>query len=727
MKKKLLALLLALCMVFALAPVAAQAATFTVYVVSNTAKVYSKISTASSVLGTLSFGESMTCLATNSGWAAVKNSKGAIGYCKISSLSNVNPNTLSQKAYVSGDSVPVYRRPETSAPVMMKLKRGSSYTAVAVTKDGAWARLKNGNYYGYVQTKYLSKTAGSDPSGDSNLNTTVYISANTLKAYDRPSTSGKSLGTMSYGESMTLLATSDGWARIRNAANAVGYCKLSGLTTSNPNILNQTVYVKSGGAKVYKKPSTSSGVLQALDVNEKYTAVAVTSDGAWLRLKNGGSYGYAQTKYFSEAPAAEESETTVYISDTTLTIYALAGGAGSKLGTMSFGESLTLLDVDDGWAKVRNPAGSVGYCMYGGLTATNPNTKHLPLYAAKDGVKLCDKPTADAKALQTLPVNSSVMAVALSEDGAWARIILSDGSYAYARTEELSEEKVAVDNDPISDLSPRTVYVTATLLSCYASNSTESKLLGVMSFGESMTCTGSGTGWLRVVNDAGAVGYCKEDGVSLSNPNTSGMALYAQSSGVKVYEKASTSSEVLTTLSLNAKVAGVALSSDKAWVRLYNGASYGYAESKNLATSPLEDAAGNSRIDKVVALAKSLQGIPYKYAAQSPSDGFDCSGFTYYVFKNAAGVSLKRTAKTQGYDESYSKITSRASLKVGDLVFFNTVSDDDDLCDHVGIYLGANQFIHASSAKGEVTISSLGSSSSDYYYRTFSWGRRIIS
>ena len=215
--------------------------------------------------------------------------------------------------------------------------------------------------------------------------------------------------------------------------------------------------------------------------------------------------------------------------------------------------------------------------------------------------------------------------------------------------------------------------------------------------------------------------------MSLTNPNTSGTALYAQSAGVKVYKKASTSSDVLMTLSLNAQVTGVALSADKTWVRLYNGSAYGYVESRYLATSPLEDASGDSRIDRIVTLAKSLLGIPYKYAAQSPSDGFDCSGFTYYVYKNAAGITLKRTAYTQGYNDSYTKITSRSSLKVGDLVFFNTVSDDDDLCDHVGIYLGGNQFIHASSAKGEVTISSLGSSSSDYYYRTYSWGRRIIS
>ena len=726
MKKKLLALLLSLCLLLTLLPAAAQAATYTVYVVSNTLKVYSRISTASSVLGTMAYGESMTCLATNSGWAAVKNSKGAIGYCKISSLSNVNPNTLNQKAYINADGVPVYRRPETSSAVMMKLKRNASYTAVAMTKDGNWVRLKNGNYYGYVQTKYLSKSSVSN-SDDASLNTTVYISANTLKAYDRPSTSGKSLGTMSYGESMTLLATSDGWARIRNAANAVGYCKLSGLTTANPNVLNQTVYVSVAGAKVYKKPSTSSGVLQSLKRNAKYTAVAMTSDGAWLRLKNGGSYGYAQTKYFSETAGTEETERTVYVSDTTLDVYALPDGAGAKLGAMSFGESLTLLNVDDGWAKVRNAAGSVGYCAYGGLTATDPNSLHLPLYAAVDGAALYERPTPNAKALQTLTVNASVMAVALSEDGAWARIIRSDGSFAYARTDELSGDRVAVDNDPIADLTPRTVYVTATLLNCYASSSTDSALLGILSFGESMTCTGSGTGWLRVVNEAGKTGYCKEDGVSLTNPNSSGTTLYVQSANVRVYSKASTDSEAIMTLSLNAKVTGVALSEDKSWVRLYNGSDYGYVEAKYLATSPMEDGTGDDRIDKVISLAMSLQGIPYKYAAQSPSDGFDCSGFTYYVFKNAAGISLKRTAYTQGYNDSYPKISERSSLKVGDLVFFNTVSYDDDLCDHVGIYLGGNQFIHASSAKGEVTVSSLGSSSSDYYYRTFSWGRRILS
>ena len=725
MKKRLFALVLAICLFAAtgLLHSGARAESYTVYVVSNTLKVYKRASTSSGTLGTMAFGESMTCLAANSGWAAVKNSKGAIGYCKISGLSNVNPNTLNTKAYIKSASTPVYRRPDTGSAVMAKLKQNSSYTAVAVTKDGNWARLKNGSAYGYVQVKHLSRSpASAAPS----LNTTVYVAANTLAAYDRASTSGKSLGTMSYGESMTLLAASGGWARIRNAAGATGYCKLSGLTATNPNTLSQVVYINANGAKAYRKPSTSAGVMQTLKLNAKYTAVAMTPDGAWARLKNGNYYGYVQTKYLATAPTSGDTETAVYVSSNTLAVYAAPSTSGKALGTLSFGESLTLLNVDDGWAKVRNASGTVGYCAYGGLTTTDPNNKTQACYAAKDGVKLYARPLASASVVQTVPANTSLMVVAVTEDGVWARILLSSGSYAYAQTEDLTTVKGPEDNSPIQDIEPRAVYVADTNLSFYAANSTGASVLGTASFGEALTCTGLGGGWARVVNASGAVGYCEQSGLTSTNPNTYSQALYAQSQGVKVYQRASTASAVLTTLSLNAQVTGVALSSDRSWVRLYNGSAYGYAQSSDLATSPA-GSGGNSKIDAILTLAKSLQGVPYKYAAQTPSDGFDCSGFTYYVFRNAAGISLKRTAKTQGYNESYEKISSRSSLKAGDLVFFNTVSDDDDLCDHVGIYLGNSQFIHASSAAGKVTISSLGSSERDYYYRTYSWGRRIIS
>ena len=180
---------------------------------------------------------------------------------------------------------------------------------------------------------------------------------------------------------------------------------------------------------------------------------------------------------------------------------------------------------------------------------------------------------------------------------------------------------------------------------------------------------------------------------------------------------------MLTTLSLNAKVTGVAINADKSWIRLKNGSEYGYVLASTVATTPSGSGDGSSAtVDKVIALAKAQSGKPYVYGTTGPNS-FDCSGFTYYVFKNAAGITLKRTSESQGYDSSYTKISAISNLKVGDLVFFNTNSDDADLCDHVGIYLGSGSFIHASSAGGKVITSSLNSG---YYNRTYSWGRRVL-
>lgn len=112
---------------------------------------------------------------------------------------------------------------------------------------------------------------------------------------------------------------------------------------------------------------------------------------------------------------------------------------------------------------------------------------------------------------------------------------------------------------------------------------------------------------------------------------------------------------------------------------------------------------------------------PYVYSATGPKS-FDCSGFVYYCIKEVYGFEIKRTAREQGYDEDYLKINSIKQLKIGDLVFFNTVRDKD-LCDHAGIYIGNNQFIHSSSGSRKVVISELEGS---YYEKLFSWGRRLI-
>lgn len=123
----------------------------------------------------------------------------------------------------------------------------------------------------------------------------------------------------------------------------------------------------------------------------------------------------------------------------------------------------------------------------------------------------------------------------------------------------------------------------------------------------------------------------------------------------------------------------------------------------------------------VISLANQQLDKPYNYASAGPNS-FDCSGLVYYCFLEAAEIELPRTAKEIGYDETYEKIESIDNLEMGDIVCFNTNGGDSDLSDHVGIYLGDHEFIHASSSQGKVIISPLNEG---YYNETFSWARRI--
>ena len=110
----------------------------------------------------------------------------------------------------------------------------------------------------------------------------------------------------------------------------------------------------------------------------------------------------------------------------------------------------------------------------------------------------------------------------------------------------------------------------------------------------------------------------------------------------------------------------------------------------------------NPKVDKesqVINYAKKFLGTPYAYGGTSPK-GFDCSGFTQYVFREALGINLGRTTYDQIKNGS---VVSRSELKPGDLVFLGSWSNPY----HVGIYVGDDNYIHSPRTGDVVKISPL--------------------
>jgi cell wall-associated NlpC family hydrolase len=127
--------------------------------------------------------------------------------------------------------------------------------------------------------------------------------------------------------------------------------------------------------------------------------------------------------------------------------------------------------------------------------------------------------------------------------------------------------------------------------------------------------------------------------------------------------------------------------------------------------SPAASAPGGYAL---VGTALNLRGAPYRNGGSDPG-GFDCSGFTQYVFAQH-GIALPRDVQEQS---QLGKKVQPSDLAMGDLVFFHTVAHG---ASHVGIAIGGDQFVHAPSSTGVVRVEHL---SGAYWSKRFVAARRV--
>ena len=240
----------------------------------------------------------------------------------------------------------------------------------------------------------------------------------------------------------------------------------------------------------------------------------------------------------------------------------------------------------------------------------------------------------------------------------------------------------------------------------------------------------------------------KEEKVKTEEKKTTEVTKYVSAETLNMRETADNDAKLINQLKANTKV--TVIETTGTWSKIKVNGKTGYVASKYLSDKKVDITSRSEDLDRgnndsqeedkkntqteketntsdsnsstlsgngIVACAKKYLGCKYVSGGASPSTGFDCSGFTSYVYKQC-GISISRTSGAQA---SNGTAVSKLNLQPGDLVIFNNKSNTS--IGHVGIYIGGNTFIHAGNSGTGVIMTSLSDS---YYSARYVTGRRII-
>lgn len=290
------------------------------------------------------------------------------------------------------------------------------------------------------------------------------------------------------------------------------------------------------------------------------------------------------------------------------------------------------------------------------------------------------------------------------------------------------------------------LYITPVINALVINTITEEKQVEIVSEvnGWSYIKQGTKIGWVRTENIQRKQVENNINEPENNNNNSSQKIGYISGGTVNFRKVPNSSGEILKTLSRNDKI--IIIESGEDWAEVeYNGVR-GYVATDYISDKAIETTSrgGVSRVtnkeatktgdnntptkdtevvtlenvtgEDIVAFAKNYLGYKYVSGGSTPAKGFDCSGFTTYIYKHF-GISLSRTSSGQSGN---GKTVAKSDMKAGDIICFSNSSGSKKI-GHVGIYVGGGKFIHAANSRKGVIISNV---SGDGYY--FVVAKRII-
>lgn len=544
--------------------------------------------------------------------------------------------------------------------------------------------------------KNFQNDVGIDATGEPDVNTLASIRAagcatasvkvrTLLYVKESPDSTSEAVDVLMRTSLVYIYSERDGWYHVETESGMQGYIPVKYLEKGEMMGIQGKIVDIESTANIREKADATSKVIATLENSTEVTVLSGSGD--WFEILYNDKKGYIFKKYISIGSDHGASTTVDTLfsawkgSSNTSSLKIRSGPSTGYdvLATISNKTAVTVIGESGNWYYVQLSNGIKGFA-YKDYIQKGSGYSTCTITGVSNTLNIRSGP-GTINSVVTSVANGTVLTL-LDDSQSWYKVKTSDGKVGY-----VSSEYVKLGG---------TIYTTSTGLTAPS---------GTFKRGS------EGNSVVTIQKRLKELGYL--------SASATGYYGSATESAVKKFQ----SRNSLTSDGIcNQKTISVMFSSSAKKASSSGGAAD--VPGANEGSSGGSTSGGNSGSSlgqQIADYSKNFLGRPYILGANGPNS-FDCSGFTKYVYAHF-GITLPRTAYQQGYNGPGKKVTSISDLQIGDLVFWNTVSDND-LCDHVGIYLGNNQVIHAASGSSRKVI--ISSFSTSYYTRNFSWGRHVV-
>lgn len=426
--------------------------------------------------------------------------------------------------------------------------------------------------------------------------------------------------------------------------------------------------VTTDGVRVRKSPSTSADIVTVL--NKSASVEILEETGEWYKIKytwNGTYEGYMSKQFVKK-----QGEENVPVSTPTPTPVPSTEPVVEE--TPEIIQTQEPVQTEEPTDNTDNKSNDIQISL--GDKVTNSDAKIYIL------------PTVSASVKNTVKNNTTVTVEEIAGNFAYIKYNNQYGWIRVSVLQEITQTNPVDESKQIATSTNQKGYVNVTEAIVRKNASTSSEMVSSLKLNAEVTIIGEENDFYKIMLNGKEV-YIAKRLISDTKQQTTNRSSTTRQNTTVVDKE-----EVIETKSTESETPK-------------------QEEPQNVQNTVTASAVG----EQITQMAKSYVGYKYVYGGASPASGFDCSGLVYYIC-GQLGYKVNRTADNQVYN---GVAVEKANLQPGDLVFFSNYQTYKGI-GHVGIYIGNNQFVHASTATTGVIISSLNENS---YIKRYVTARRI--